>query len=66
MEDQKAIQRQPQVATSAVVCDEPAKCAECGRNLPGHRIDCKTGNDRAKAYQDKLERRYRARRSHTR
>ncbi len=58
-------QRQPKVGTSAVVCDAATPCPECGCTPPGHRINCKTGNAKAKAYQDGLERRYRASRSHT-
>ncbi len=35
------------------------RCDECGRSEPGHAINCKTGNERAKAYQKGLETKYR-------
>lgn len=65
MKTENQTEGQPQVATSAVVCDAATPCPECGCTPPGHRINCKTGNAKAKAYQDGLERRYRASRSHT-
>lgn len=35
-----------------------ASCPEC-KSTKGHKLKCKTGNDRAKDYQGKLEKRYR-------
>jgi hypothetical protein len=29
-------------------------CPECGIKPPGHKLDCKTGNERARAYQSGL------------
>jgi len=35
-----------------------ASCPEC-KSAKGHKLKCKTGNDKAKAYQGKLEKQYR-------
>lgn len=34
--------------------DKPTPCQECGIVPPGHKIDCKRGNERARKYQDGL------------
>lgn len=42
-----------------------ARCPECGCLPPGHKINCRTDNEKARAYQNKLERDYQAKKKAT-
>jgi len=45
----------------AALMSETERCPECGIRPPGHKIMCKTGNDRARRYQQGIARKYRNR-----
>lgn len=54
----KEAQRTGRMPDLSILKTRPV-CPECKCSPPGHRINCKTGNERAKRYQDNLEREYR-------
>ena len=56
MSKTKNNQRRPKVGSSGC-----SACAECGCTT-GHKIDCKTGNERARAYQAGLAAKHRKKR----
>lgn len=42
--------------------EDELRCPECRCFPPGHKIDCKTGNERARRYQSGLAQKFRRRR----